>query len=290
MNLDRFAVWLAGAGLADTTRAQRLVDARQIVKVAEAGEMPPARLHFAAVTLTAWAEEEDVDFGGISPQIAWLVSDDAKQQAMHGSKHRKKPARAFDPAGWKRLAVTIVKTETNEARVLEVVMVTGLRIADVLRIRRTQVQRAVEDGVFTTIVKGGGEREIYVRGPVRTAFERMLDAWNGTKGGASRKDVSSWILPESRDARPYFGAYQRVSRELKRVSKELSLEGSVHLHRMRRTLAMQAYAITKDPIAVQQLLGHADLKTTLKYIDEERPEDVASMRDKVHETFLGGDE
>lgn len=290
INLDGFTQWMADEGLAETTRAQRLVDARRIVAVCLAGDDPPVRLHFAAVTLSAWADEEGVDLSLLEPQISHLTSPETKKAAVKLSRRRKSKPRSFDPAAWKRLARAIVQAETPEARVLEVVMVTGLRIGDVLRIEHKQVKRAVEEGVFEVVTKGGKVREIYVRGRLKTSFEKLLDTWSSTKGGSSRPNVATWILPESRDPRPYFGAYQRVSRKLKNLAAKLGLDGRIHLHRMRRTIAMQALSATKDIGAVQQLLGHESIATTQRYLDEERPEDVAALHDTVHKTFLDEEE
>jgi integrase len=81
------------------------------------------------------------------------------------------------------------------------------------------------------------------------------------------------------------GAYQAVNRALKRIGRDLELEGRVHLHRLRRTVAVQALRETENIRAVQELLGHGSANTTMRYVDEARPEALAGLQQKLRTRF-----
>ena len=288
VDLDRYARWAAKT-YAETTAAQRVSDARSVVRAIEAGERPIPRYHFTGVSLQRWAQEEGVDLTSLEPALSELTDGDTRAEAVSATKRRKKPAVSFSPHDWRALAIAIINDDSPEARIEELVLLTGLRIGDVLRIERAQFERAVATGALEVPVKGGRVREVYVEGAVLEGFERLWRTMQATpEGRAFEGPLHEWIAPGSRDARPYFAAYQRVRRHLLRLTEGLGLSGSVHLHRMRRTIAMEAYrASGADIVAVQQMLGHQNVATTQKYIDEERPADVASLREKIHQNLLG---
>jgi len=52
-----------------------------------------------------------------------------------------------------------------------------------------------------------------------------------------------------------------------------------HLHRLRHTFACNAYVACKDPLAIQSLLGHSDLKMTMKYLRSLGSEDFGAAID-----------
>ena len=278
-----FEAWLREpeGRYADSTIRMTLTDARQLCTHAEnlrsdssADSEPPTRLYAAAMRVRAWLRTSEAKY----TDELWAVLEQATSaEARHAafSRKRKNPARAFDLKAWDKLARAIVGDETIEARVIELCLVTGLRIGDALSVRRGELARGAVDGAMVLIQKGDRERELYVRGRILVAVKRLLTIW----GSGTRTTTLAARVYSGDSAR---GAYDRVRNRLTYLARDLGIEGRVHLHRMRRTLAMQALAITKDVGAVQQMLGHRSITTTMQYLDEERPEAVAELQDKLH--------
>jgi site-specific recombinase XerD len=77
-------------------------------------------------------------------------------------------------------------------------------------------------------------------------------------------------------------AYKQIDTRLKQVAREAGLTERVHLHRLRRTVAVRALAQTNDIAAVQQMLGHRSIQTTARYVDEARPEALAGIQQSIN--------
>jgi site-specific recombinase XerD len=187
-------------------------------------------------------------------------------------------ATAFTNDDWERLANVLSQDIRAEARCLEVQLVTGLRVGDALRIRRDALAHAISTGEPVVVdTKGGKKRLVPVDG-APDVWERLLRAWVSGTGAT----MALWICPNGKygDLGGY-GAYQAVRRHLQKLTRELNLQGRTHLHRFRRTVAEHALHETKDIHAVQQLLGHSNLRTTEKYTHGFRGEDVADLQRRI---------
>ena len=62
--------------------------------------------------------------------------------------------------------------------------------------------------------------------------------------------------------------YQALSKTFGRLKRRLGITRKLTPHDLRRTTARQVYAITRDLRTVQALLGHAELSTTLWYLQD----------------------
>lgn len=211
-----------------------------------------------------------------------LCSLDIDPSTGHGNrpKVRKTERRSFDDESWRMLAVTIRGDDSDEAAVLAV-MLGGLRISDVLPLTLRQVSSGAsgrvslerKGGATTTVMTAGAEKDW------DALRVRMIDQQNVLATTVAE------FLTKTPGASTISGdaAYQRVRRRLRQIGERLALEGPVHLHRLRRTRAIQALRVTNDPTAVQQLLGHRSIQSTYHYLDESREDDVAALQRKVAE-------
>lgn len=192
-----------------------------------------------------------------------------KRQLKQKSK-RKKKARSIALDDWKRLWAAVLEDESPAARVLEIQMTTALRCGDVLRLERAQVVRGIRAETLIVELKGG--REIFVS--TRTApgtWTRVIEDWP-----KKHETVSWWVCPDGDGSTESSGCSgKRVARKLSELCKKSKVDGRHNTHRIRRTVAVQLFRLTKDIVAVQKLLGHKSITTTQNYLDEAEPEMMA---------------
>lgn len=280
--LDGFVRWMEAERYAASTVAQSRRDAARIIGDCLRKEQPPARLHSTALRFVRFLDalEEPGLAKALGAPLRWLCSDEAAtQHRRERGRGRKLDARSVDDDNWVTLYHAVRARDTIAARVLEVQMVAGLRVGDVLRIERAAIADGLTRHVLTFPQKGGRDRTYHLGdGPLREAFRRLFDRLARCKGDA--RTVQDHLGTN------YAAAYKRVQRELDRVARAIELPGRSNTHRLRRTVAVQALRTTRDLHAVAQLLGHRSIQSTMRYVDEERPDDVADLADQLHSRFL----
>jgi integrase len=203
---------------------------------------------------------------------------------------RKKPAVSFSAQDWQRLRGALEQDESVEGAVLLVMVSTGIRIGDVLRVERAALKSALfgSSGLLEVVQKGGSRRMMPVAG-AEDAWLRLREVCDRSakQSGVSPSEirtVAEAVCPASRwGATGGGGAYQRVNRHLRALAEQLQLQGRPHLHRMRRTVATNALALTKDVHLVSHLLGHKSVRTTERYVDEVREVEVAELQRRLRE-------
>lgn len=205
-------------------------------------------------------------------------------------KARKKPAVSFTRSDWQKLRGAFEDDDSLESAVLLVMLSTGVRIGDVLRVERSKLKVALfsSEGIIEVVQKGGRKRLIPVFG-AEVYWLRLREACN--KSARQNADapndvatVAEAVCPASSwGARGGGGAYQRVNRHLHAIATRLRVTGRPHLHRLRRTVATTALAKTKDIHLVRDLLGHASIRSTEHYVDEIRSAEVAVLQKQLLE-------
>lgn len=182
---------------------------------------------------------------------------------------------------WKVLVSVLRSDESPCGTVLFVMVATGHRIGDVLRLQRAPLQQGLRTGILQLERKGGLYVEVPVEG-ARPAWEALQRRWAAAPGPA--RTVADWVAPGGAwGAEAGGAAYKRVQRYLRQIASDNGLQGRVHLHRLRRTVGVRALGATKDIHAVQQLLGHRSIRSTEQYVSELRADDVAELQRKLLE-------
>jgi integrase len=285
-------LWLREDGYAESTVQQTVHGAAGILERVQYGKPCAITCWPLARRMVRYARERGLGWAN-DPNLLALASNETARQAEREGRARKGEAKSFDDEGWRRLASAIVADPTREARVLEIIMLSGLRAGDALRIRRSDALEALETGRLDLVQKGGKKRAILFSGPddpLREALVRALEQWQAEEEGDRRKaaDMSNWLVPESSSKLPNASARRSLGYVLHRIGAVAKLRGKIHLHRIRRTIAVQALRSGADIPAVGQLLGHRPgSRATLGYIDEARLEDVADIRRRVNQKYLG---
>lgn len=284
--LDRhdFARWLIEEGYASTTQRTTLAELDATLRRVERGEPIPSRLGPIMRRVERYLEARGLGLdAGLARSLRGLEAA-AKGSRVGGRKRKKRKnlAHGLSDAEWSALWTVVREDTADTARVLEAMMVSGLRVGDVLGIDREALRRGVEHNVLRLRVKGGAERQIFTD-PAPVTWKGLYELFKGL-GSDEATNVASAICGDA-DATAAGCAYYAVRRRLVTLGKRAGIEGRVHTHRLRRTVAVQALRHTGDLVAVQQLLGHSSIASTSRYVDEAQPERVAQLQREIGKRF-----
>ncbi len=84
-------------------------------------------------------------------------------------------------------------------------------------------------------------------------------------------------------------AYERIRVCVKQLAKEAKIPPeSVHTHRFRHNFAQRAYAINKDIIMVQKLMGHESIETTQGYVQKDQTKEAGDYLLAAMKRDFGG--
>lgn len=288
MNLDAFEAWLVATGYRRQTVDATVADARQALAWDAEGRELPARLRPSAQRVLDYLDGVGspdpalVEARGLFEALAEKPATDPRARRLARKARRKREARSIGDAEWQRLVAVIEHDPSTLGAALLVLAQTGLRVGDLLRLPRARLAEAQDTGRLRLEVKGGEERTLPLDG-APDAWGRLWVAW---QGAGNLRTVAWLVAPRGDgDVSSKGAAYKALARHLGRLADEAEVTGRVHLHRLRRTVGVQALRVTEDVVAVQQLLGHASSQTTLGYLDEARPDRVAEVQRQVRARF-----
>lgn len=188
---------------------------------------------------------------------------------------------------WKALRARVQADPSTRARVLEVLMSTGKRVADVLRVDRRALTRALarKDGELVITVKGDK--------PVRITVNEARPEWARLERALpeNAKNVASGVV-RSRSANPEADgpAYKAVQRKLRELAEGI-VEGPVYLHRLRRSVAALMFRSGAPLESIQKVLSHDSVNTTQIYTSEAMPDVAAkALTEMRRQLGIGGDD
>lgn len=145
----------------------------------------------------------------------------------------------------------------RDRAILEFLYATGVRVSELVGLLLTNLD--LEEGLCTVFGKGSKERMVPLGRPACVALSRYLrevrPALEKGKGGGY-VFLNQRGRPLSRTA---------VWMIVKAAARLAGIEGSVSPHVLRHTYATHLLEGGADLVAVQELLGHADISTTQIY-------------------------
>ncbi len=225
-----FIEGLAAAGLASRTQARKLSAVRQFHKFLL---LEGLREDDPASTVDGPRQ------GRPLPKVLSFADVDALLVAARGVE------------GWRG---------TRLVAMLEILYATGLRVSELVSLRRSQLSR---DGRIVTVRgKGDKERLVPVGGPARQAVEDWLPVRETVleKRGAS----SPWLFPSRDPAKAL--TRDRFAKLLGELAVAAGIDPTrVSPHVLRHAFATHLLANGADLRSVQQMLGHSDISTTQIY-------------------------
>jgi len=158
--------------------------------------------------------------------------------------------KAFSPAELERIKEACGNNLRDKA-VVCFLLATGCRIEETTLLNRNDIDLVNKE--ITVFGKGAKERTVYLDEIAASVLQRYF---------ASRKDDSPALFPGRGSKRMTTGGLRAM---LKRIEDKCGVE-NIHPHRFRRTLAT---ILKKKGMPIEEIsiiLGHEDIRTTMKYI------------------------
>jgi len=165
-----------------------------------------------------------------------------------------------------RAPKTSTPTGLTHAAMLHLAFASGLRVSELVSLRFADVDLA-RQLVTVRHAKRGGDRAIPFDGPAAKLLRRYIRKVRPLH--ASSTDVLLFVSPHG-------GAYTRehVWRIVRTHAERAGLSALPSPHQLRHALATTLLAGGAHLVAVQRMLGHADLGSTVRYTRV----DVATLR------------
>ncbi|WP_158217841.1 tyrosine-type recombinase/integrase [Dietzia alimentaria] len=244
--LARFDAELRAAGRPRSTRDMRSYQLRRFA--ADHPTTPPpeiTREHLISwLGSRDWAPETRRAYrAALTTLFRWLhatgqVDIDPASSLPTVTVPRALPRPAPDAA----LLAGLTEADDRTRLAIEAIDATGLRRAEAAALHSTQLMTAVDGSALRVVGKGGHVRVVPV--PERVAFRIRK-----TDGFVFPGQIDGHLSPH------YLG---------KLISH--ALPGRWTAHTLRHRYATRVYAATNDLRAVQELLGHANIQTTARYV------------------------
>lgn len=181
------------------------------------------------------------------------------------------------PRGWRRLPSVLSREEVvrmlespdpdspvywRDRAILELLYATGIRVSELTGLRLQDVDR--EEGVVRVLGKGSRERIVPFGRAADRALERYLTGvrpeLDGGEGGG--------IVFLNRRGRGL--TRMAIWTIVKRAAEAAGVSGRASPHTLRHSFATHLLEGGADLVAVQELLGHADISTTQIYTHVDR--------------------
>jgi site-specific recombinase XerD len=154
--------------------------------------------------------------------------------------------------------------DQRAAVIVRLLAETGIRVGELTGIRPGDIGQSGGNQTLTVVRKGGEVQTLAIAGGT---YGRIMTYLGGRRTG--------WLLEVKRTERRHPGSDGRMDRSyvrrlLRRIAREAGLPPEVHErmhpHVLRHSAATLLAADGVPPHEIQVLLGHADLRTTQRYI------------------------
>jgi site-specific recombinase XerD len=217
--------------------------------------------------------------------FAWMLEEGLREDnpalRLKGPRRRHSPPRVLTHAEFQAVLETQKGPRPYQIRnyaMLLVLYSTGCRCSEFVGMQMRHINHL---GGSVRVIGGKGDKDRTVI--LSPSAQEALGAWLEVRRSyflAGMDDISDlWV---GRSGKP---PTRNVIAEIVRsAAEDLGLGAGVTPHTFRHTLATHLYANNVDLLAISQLLGHADLRTTQKYI--QIAPDV--MRAKLDGAFAQG--
>lgn len=160
----------------------------------------------------------------------------------------------------------------RDKALLEVLYATGMRVSEAVELRLVDLDP--DEGLCTVFGKGSKERLVPLGGPARRALNRYI---REVRPGLDQGKGEGRVFLNFRGAPISRAAIWDM---VKKYADRAGIRGTVSPHTFRHSFATHLLEGGADLVAVQELLGHADISTTQIYTHVDR-----EYLREVHRTF-----
>lgn len=275
-NLEKFRTWLRERGRSDGTAETYVTnirscsaDPRGITHRLIAGDLAPNTARTNMASLRSWAVFSGDDV--LRRRLGDIRLPPARRERT------KQPLGAADWRGVVRHLRTCPIAPEAMRHVLLIIAIRGLRVGDVLRIRRTEVVRALATGKLPYEGKGRKRIEISAE-PIREQLEALAQMKNWEH---VRDLLGASILPRSLE--------RKVWRAAVRTAKAAGVP-EMNPHRYRHTFATNFLSELKgDPNAIvklQKYMAWESVATAARYVDSISMDELDKIGASLVENLL----
>ena len=243
------------------------------------------------------------EFGHLDPESARLIL--ARRLPPGPSGERERP-QALDELAWRRL-LTAAEAQIahhplqgwRDLAIIRTLGDAGLRCEELTGLERRDFVAKRRGAKLRALDVRRGKRNRRRRVELKPQAERALLKWDelrrdlGPPPGEEELPPSRWPLFVTLGRRRRDGSYTRLGQRathdvaqdlLARLGARAEIPVELrHPHVLRHTFATRYYRQTRDLAGLQRLLGHADPKTTMVYVDE-------SLTDRERLMLLASDD
>ena len=228
------------------------------------------------------------EFGHLDPERVRLVLARRLPPGPTGDRGRPK---ALDELAWRRL-VTVAEAQIahhplqgwRDLAIVRTLGDAGLRCEELVDLERRDFVAKRKGARLRALDVRHGKRNRRRRVELKPQAERALLKWDelrrelGPPPGEDPLPPSRWPLFVTLGRRRRDGSYTRLGQRathdvaqdlLARLGARADIPPDLrHPHVLRHTFATRYYRQTRDLAGLQRLLGHADPKTTMVYVDD----------------------
>jgi integrase len=274
MSDDAFRTWLGDQNLSRTTVRKVATD---LCTLRMRGPAPEAELQrrrtrdyrYAWALWADYCQESGVHNDLAEPVLEELPTHRRRRKGFEPK--RLQDAVSIPLEQWRVFLAHVEQDPSRPARVIDVLCSSALRIGDVLRTTRDALDRGFRRADGMTRIEIKGER------PVVYSIHGAGAEWERLRVNMKPGQlVCDYVSPKGHgDWTACGAAYQACRRKLDQLGTMAGIEDRLYLHRLRRTVAVQAALATGNNHLVQKILRHKSGKTTDDYLDETREGEVA---------------
>jgi site-specific recombinase XerD len=155
-------------------------------------------------------------------------------------------------------------TDTLEANALRLMRATGIRIGECIALPRDCLQRFSEQQVALHVPVGKlhSERLVPVDEEAQHIVARMVEL--GALTPVPGHESQAFLLPRYRQPTTWYTVLHHTLAEMARLA---GCTGRVHPHRLRHSFATEMVRLGVSLPALMQMLGHQDIRMTLRYVE-----------------------
>lgn len=195
------------------------------------------------------------------------------------------PHETLTPEEIKEFIAAAKREGLRDHALVMVALGSGVRVQELVNLDVKDIRHDGGDGTLIHVRQGKGskDRMIPVRSEVRQAVEAYLKAT-----GRKRGDSGPLFLSEDRamGSRDHWRLTTRsASRIVKHLAEIAGIEKRISPHALRHTFAFGCYLHCRNIVAVQRLLGHSSINTTVRYVSHL---DQLDLRKAIPSFLAGG--
>lgn len=160
----------------------------------------------------------------------------------------------------------------RDKAVLELFYSSGLRLAELAQARLTDLD--LSGGLITVLGKGRKTRVL----PIGKMARAAISDWLAIRPSFVRADSDNWLFLSQRGSRL---SERSIQMRLLHQAERIGLDRRLYPHLLRHSFASHMLESSHDLRAVQELLGHSDIRATQIYTHLDF-QHLASVYDQAH--------